>query len=390
MAMIPAGYTIRNLFNHKVTSTLTILGVALVVFVFTAVLMLADGLFKTLVTTGADDNIVVIRKASQSEVTSIVSGEQADIVSTFPEIKIGADAKPEWTKELYTIVSLPKRNEEGTSNIAVRGVTPVSLTLRPDIKIIEGRMYNPGTAEVIAGSSVSTRFKGTQVGETVRFNARDWQVVGVFDAGGTAFDSELWGDIQQMQDVFRRGTYLSSMTLKLNDPSQLSAVQSRIEADPRLPLEAKAEKDYYAAQSKATTTFIMFVGIAICVIFSIGAVVGAAITMYASVANRTKEIGTLRALGFSRFAILTAFMFEAVLIAVAGCVIGVGAASLLKAIQVSTVNFNTFTELAFNFSLTPSAAMSALIFALVMGIVGGFFPAVRASRLRIVESLRTT
>ncbi len=388
--MIPPSYTIRNLVNHKITSALTVLGVTLVVFVFTAVLMLAHGLLETLVTTGADDNIVVIRKASQTEVTSIVSGEQADIVSTFPEIKQDSEGKAECTREMYAIISLAKRSEEGTSNIAVRGVTEKSLTLRPDVKIIEGRMFRPGTAEIIAGKSVARRFRGCEVGETVRFNARDWTVVGVFDAAGTAFDSEIWGDIAQMQDVFRRGDYVSSITMKLNDPSQLAAVQSRIEGDPRLPLEAKAEKEYYKAQSKATTEFITLVGILICVIFSFGAVVGAMITMYAAVANRTKEIGTLRALGFSRLSILFTFLFEAVLISLVGGVLGLAAASFLKFVQVSTVNFNTFTELAFNFSLNVPTVIAALIFALAMGFIGGFLPAVRASRLKIVDSLRTT
>lgn len=386
--MIPPSYTIRNLINHKVTSTLTILGVTLVVFVFAAVLMLAHGLFKTLVATGADDNAVVIRKASQTEVTSIISGEQADIISSFPEIKTGADGKAEFTEELYTIITMPKRDESGTSNIAVRGVTEKSMTLRPEIKITSGRMFNPGTAEVITGTSVANRFKGAQVGETVRFNARDWTVVGTYDAGGTAFDSEIWGDIRQMQDAFRRGNYISSMTFKLSDPSQISSIESRIENDPRLPLEVKPEKDYYAAQSKATTMFIMIVGIAVCVIFSFGAIVGAMITMYSAVANRTKEIGTLRALGFSRISILWSFLFESIVISLVGGTLGLVAASFLKFIQVSTVNFNTFTELAFNFALNGPTVVTTLIFALAMGIIGGFLPAVRASRLKIVDSLR--
>lgn len=387
--MIPASYTFRNVTKHKVTSTLTIFGVALVVFVFAAVLMLAHGLLTTLVSTGSDDNIVIIRKASQSEVTSIIMREQADIVSTFPEIKLGQDNKPLFTNELYVLISLVKRDDDGSSNVTVRGVTEKSLEMRPDIKITEGRMYKSGTAEIIAGKSIANRFKGCQVGETVRFGSRDWTVVGLFDAQGSAFDSEIWGDIEQMMDAFRRPVY-SSLTMKLADPSSMSAVTSRIDADLRLQLEAKPEKEYYAAQSTATTQFITYVGVAICVIFSFGAIVGAMITMYAAVANRTKEIGTLRSLGFSRLSILMTFLFEAFVISLTGGILGLVGASFLRFVEVSTVNFNTFSELAFNFRLNIPTMVVSILFAVIMGFLGGFLPAVRASRLKIVDSLRAT
>ncbi len=384
--MIPASYTFRNVTKHKVTSTLTIFGVGLVVFVFSAVLMLAHGLLVTLVATGSDDNVVIIRKASQSEVTSIIMREQSDIVSTFSEIKLGADNKPLFTNELYVLINLLKRDGDGNSNVTVRGVTEKSMELRPEITLT-GRMYKPGTAEIIAGKSIAKRFKGCQIGEQVRFGSREWTVVGIFDAGGSAFDSEIWGDVDQMMDAFRRPVY-SSMTMKLNDPANLAAVVSRIEGDLRLQLEAKPEKEYYAAQSTATTSFITIVGVAICVIFSFGAIVGAMITMYAAVANRTKEIGTLRSLGFSRFSILATFLFEAFVISIAGGIIGLIGASFLRFVEVSTVNFNTFSELAFNFRLDVQTMISAILFAVVMGFLGGFLPAVRASRLKIVESLR--
>lgn len=385
--MIPPSYTIRNLVNHKITSALTVLGVTLVVFVFTAVLMLAHGLLETLVTTGADDNIVVIRKASQTEVTSIVSGEQADIVSTFPEIKQDSEGKAECTREMYAIISLAKRSEEGTSNIAVRGVTEKSLTLRPDVKIIEGRMFRPGTAEIIAGKSVARRFRGCEVGETVRFNARDWTVVGVFDAGGTGFDSEIWGDAEQMLQAFRRLGY-SSVIFRLADGSRFDAVRDAIAADPRLTLEAKRETRFYADQSEALAKFITYLGTSISVIFSLGAIIGAMITMYASVASRTGEIGTLRALGFSRGAILVAFLVESLLLGLAGGLVGLAGASVMQAFSISTMNFQTFAEVAFSFALTPSIVAASLAFALAMGFVGGFLPAARAARLRIVDALR--
>lgn len=385
--MIPASYTIRNMLHHKITSSLTIFGVMLVVFVFAAVLMLADGMLKTLVSTGADDNAIVIRKSSQTELSSIIFRDQSDIISTYPEIKAGSDNLPMFTNELYVLISADKRHGEGSSLIVVRGVTDHSMELRPNVHLVEGRMWKPGTAEIIAGRSVAKGFKGCGVGETVRFGSREWTVVGVFDAGGSAFDSEVWGDNKQMMDAFRRPIY-SSLTFKLADPKQFEAVKQRIDGDRRLSLDVKHEKEYYAEQSRATTSFIKIVGIAICIVFSFGAIIGAMITMYASVANRTKEIGTLRSLGFSRFAILSSFLFEAMLIAVVGGVLGLLASSFLQFYQVSTTNFNTMSELAFNFSLNMQTVILSLLFAFIMGLVGGFLPAVRAARLKIVDSLR--
>jgi len=386
--VIPPHYTLRSLWNHKVTSLLTLFGVALVVFVFTSVLMLADGLLKTLVSTGADDNVVVIRKASQSELTSVIFRGQGDIISTYPEIKTGADDLPMYTNELYVLIAGEKRQTGDNSNIVVRGVTEHSISIRQNVRLMQGRMWKPGTSEVIAGKSVAKRFKNCGLGESLRFGSREWTVVGILDAGGTAFDSEIWGDIEQMMDAFRRPVY-SSLTFKLNDPNQFEAVKQRIDGDRRLSLDVKREKEYYAEQSKATTSFIRIVGVVICIVFSFGAIIGAMITMYAAVANRTKEIGTLRSLGFSRLAILNAFLLEAVLISVVGGVLGLIAASFLRFMQISTVNFNTFSELAFNFNLNSRTIVISLIFALLMGFLGGFLPAVRASRLKIVDALRT-
>ena len=210
----------------------------------------------------------------------------------------------------------------------------------------------------------------------MRFGSREWTVVGIFDASGSAFDSEIWGDIEQLMDAFRRPVY-SSLTFKLTDPTQFEAVKQRIDGDRRLSLDVKREKEYYTEQSRATTSFIKIVGVAICIVFSFGAIIGAMITMYAAVANRTKEIGTLRSLGFSRLAILNAFLFEAIFISVLGGVFGLVAASFLHLMQIPTLNFSTFSELAFNFSLNLQTVIASLIFALVMGFVGGFLPAVR-------------
>ena len=385
---VPLGYIARNLVARRLTTVLTAGGMALVVYVFATVLMLSAGLEETLVATGQDDNVVVIRRSSQTEVQSGIPRLQAGVVESLPQIAIGADGQPLVSKEPVVLINLPKRATGKPANVVIRGVTPAGLALRPQVKLVEGRMFQPGTAEVIAGRSIAEGFQGAGIGETLRFASRDWMVVGVFDAGRTGFDSEIWGDAEQMLQAFRR-TGFSSMLFRLNDPDQFDAVKAAIENDPRLQLEAKREKRFYAEQSEALSKFISYLGTGISIIFSIGAVIGAAITMYASVASRTGEIGTLRALGFSRGAILTAFLGEALLLGLLGGVVGLIAASMMQALSISTTNFQTFAEIAFSFTLTPKIIVVPLVFALIMGFIGGFLPAARAARMKIVDALRS-
>jgi ABC-type antimicrobial peptide transport system permease subunit len=248
-------------------------------------------------------------------------------------------------------------------------------------------MFRGGTSEIIAGRSIASGFQGAGLGETLHFAQRDWLVVGVFDAGRTGFDSEIWGDAEQMLQAFRR-TGFSAVIFKLADSDRFEEVKSTIESDPRLTLDAKRETRFYADQSEALSKFISYLGTSISVIFSIGAIIGAMITMYASVASRTSEIGTLRALGFSRASILVAFLGESLLLGLIGGVIGIICASFMQALSISTMNFQTFAELAFRFQLTSGIVVAALLFALGMGFVGGFLPAARAARLKIVDALR--
>jgi putative ABC transport system permease protein len=384
---IPLNYIARNLVARRLTTTLTAGGMALVVYVFATVLMLSAGLQKTLVATGQDDNVVVIRRSSQTEVQSGFGRLQAGIVESLPQIALAADGRPLVSREEVVLISLPKRATGKAANVVIRGVTPAGLTLRPQVALVEGRMFRPGTAEVIAGRAIADGFQGAGLGETLRFASRDWTVVGVFDAGHTAFDSEIWGDAEQMLQAFRRTGY-SSMLFRLNDPGEFDAAKAAIESDPRLTLEAKRERRFYAEQSEALSKFISYLGTSISIIFSIGAVIGAAITMYASVASRTGEIGTLRALGFSRGAILVAFLGEALLLGLVGGIVGLLAASVMQATSISTTNFQTFAEIAFSFTLTPGIVIASLVFALAMGFVGGFLPAARAARMKIVDALR--
>ena len=384
---IPFSYIMRNVVTRKVTTALTAGGMALVVYVFATVLMLAAGLEQTLVATGQDDNVVVIRRSAQTEIQSGVDRRQAGIVESLPDIAIGQQGERLISKEPVVLINLPKRGSNKPSNVVIRGVTPAGLTLRPQVRLIEGRLFQPGTSEVIAGRAIANGFQGAGVGETLRFASRDWAVVGVFDAGRTGFDSEIWGDAEQMLQAFRRQGF-SVLIFRLADSDRFDAVKKEIESDPRLTLEAKRETRFYADQSEALSKFISYLGTTISVIFSIGAIIGAMITMYASVASRTAEIGTLRALGFPRSAILVAFLVEALLLGLIGGVIGLAAASAMQTITISTMNFQTFAELAFSFTLTPRIVVASLAFALLMGFVGGFLPAVRAARLKIVDALR--
>ena len=386
---IPFSYSFRNLWTRRFTTALTIAGMALVVFVFAAILMLAEGLQKTLIDTGSYDNVVVIRKAAVSEVQSGVERLQASIVETQPEVAVGTDGKRLLAKELVILIMLPKRGSDKPSNVVIRGISESSMILRPQVKLTEGRMPRPGSSEIIAGQSIAKRFKGGGIGEMLRFAMRDWTVVGKFDAGNTGYASEIWGDVDQLMQAFRRPVY-SSVIFKLRDSAEFEKVRERIESDPRLTLEAWRETRYYEKQSEMMAKFLRILGMTLTIIFSLGAIIGAMITMYAAVANRTGEIGTMRAIGFQRRSILTAFILESLLLGLIGGLIGVFFASFLQLYTISTMNFQTFSELSFSFTLSFDIFYKAMTFSLIMGFVGGVLPAIRASRMDIIEALRAS
>jgi ABC-type antimicrobial peptide transport system permease subunit len=271
--------------------------------------------------------------------------------------------------------------------VLIRGIGQKGIELRPQVRISEGRMFRPGSTEIIAGKSVAERYNGAGVGETLRFGQREWTVVGIIDAGKTGFDSEIWGDVDQLMQAFRRPVY-SSVVLKLNDFAMFPELKTRLENDPRLTVEAKRESVFYAEQSQLLANFIRYLGMILSIIFSVGAVIGAMITMYASVANRTTEIGTLRALGFRRNDILSAFLAEALMLGAVGGIAGLILASFMQFLTISTMNWQSFSELAFSFTLNVEIILKSLGFALSMGFAGGFLPAAKASRLAIVDALR--
>jgi len=385
---IPLKYILRSSTSRRLTTLITMLGIALVVFVFTAVLMMANGVQKTLRSTGSDDNIIVVRKAAMSEIMSILDREAAGIVVNLPQVARFADGRPMSSKEVVVIINLDKLGADGISNVTVRGVEEAAFQLRPQVRIVEGRMFRWGAREVIAGAGITDRFVGAQIGETVKFGGDVWNVVGIFDSEGSGFDSELWGDLNQIADAFRRSS-LSTVTARLKNPDDFSDVASAFERDNRLQyFTAKREKKFFEEQSEMMATFIRILGIFITVIFSTGATIGAMITMYGSVANRTVEIGTMRALGFYRRSILLAFLIESIVLSLGGGAVGLALASLLQFFTISTLNFGSFSELAFSFALSARIVTQSLGFSLLMGLLGGFLPSVRAARLDIIQALR--
>jgi ABC-type lipoprotein release transport system permease subunit len=399
---IPFSYIWRSLWARRLTTLLTVTGVALVVFVFAGVLMLARGLQATLVETGAPDNVIVLRRSATSELVSQVDRNTASILDEQPEVAAATDGRPLVSKELMLVIGLTRKQTNALTNVSVRGVSPHAFELRPEVRVTKGRPFQFGTHEVVVAGNIARRFQGVAIGADLAFAGDHWTVVGLFEAGGTGFDSEIWGDVDQLMQASGRPVF-SSVTLRLRDSgqpntpkarqdsAQFTALKARLQADPRTQYaELKPERQYYREQSEAMATFIRILGLIVTIIFSVGAMIGAMITMYAAVANRVVEVGTLRALGFQRRSVLAAFLVESIVLAIIGGLVGVGLASLLSFMRVSTMNFSSFSEIGFGFSLSPGVVAGALGFAVVMGVVGGFLPAVRAARLGIVSALRAS
>ena len=382
---IPLHYSARNLWVRRITTLLTAGGMALVVFVFATALMLDTGLKATLVATGEPDNVIVIRKGSITEVQSAVERFQASLVASLPEVAVVGE--PLASREVVMLISLPKKQSGKISNTIIRGMEANGITLRRKVKITQGRMFRPGSNEIVVGRSVRAQFAGVEIGEQLTFGGRQWQIVGEFDAARSGFDSEIWGDVDSLMQSFRRNSY-SSIVVRLTDPNDFDQLVNRLNDDPRLSLNALREADFYAEQSAGLSRFIQILGLTLAAIFSIGAIIGATITMQAAVATRTVEIGTLRALGFQRRSILLAFMAESVLLSLVGGVAGLFLAAGMQFVEFSTTNFQSFSELAFGFDLSPSIAFLSIFFAMVMGVAGGMIPALRAARIGIVEALR--
>lgn len=384
---LPLAYNLRNLTVRRASNLMAALGIALVVMVMIWTLALAQGFRRTLVATGRADRALLMRGGATSEVQSFVARASAELVKVMPEVATDPGGRPLASPELVVIVSLPKKSDGSPSNVSVRGVSQAALDLRPELRIVAGRKFSPGMGEVVVGSPLARRTRGCGVGEKLRFAGQDWEVVGHFEAGGSGFESEIWGDSEVLIPAFERTGY-QSMTVQLHAPGDLPALAQRIASDPRLDLKVQSEIEYYEAQSRQVTAFIRGVGVTIAVLMGFGAIAGALNTMFAAVNSRTREIGTLLALGFSRGSVLLAFLVESVLLAAVGGLVGCALGSLVNGVATGTTNWDSFSELTFQFRVTPGVLAAGLGFALVMGAIGGLLPAARAARKRIAESLR--
>jgi len=384
--MLWGAYSLRNLWARRATTLLTVAGLGLVVFVFVAILMLAHGLEQTMGRTGDSANAVLFSKGALSEIDSSLSRDQTGVLAAQPEVLTLADHQIAAVREIALQLTLRKHDRGSLASLAVRGSSPGALTVRPGLRIVQGRLWQPGTTEVIVGAQVAKQFPEARLSETLRFGRREWTVVGVFEAGGSGFDSEVWGDADQLMATFHR-TAFSSMTLRLAEPQTFPAFKARLERDPRFKVSAKREPEYYEAKAEGLARLIRVTGLFLTTVFSVGAILGATMTMSASVAHRTTEIGTLRTLGFSRGHILEAFLLESIALGITGGLLGVACAALLNRVTISTVNWDTGTELAFAFHLTPEMAGAGLLFAVCMGAIGGLAPATRAARMEIVRAL---
>jgi ABC-type lipoprotein release transport system permease subunit len=395
---IPLIYNIRSVMQRPVSTTLTALGIALVVAVFVAMLALANGFVAALARTGSPDNVLIMRRGADSELSSGLPREAVSIISADPHVAIGADGHPLASPETYIIINIPRAGgdsigcvgetcQASVANVVVRGVSDRAWAVRKNIHITEGRRFASGQSEICVGSKLVGRFANVRTGQTLRFANRDWKVVCNFTAGGSAFESEIWGENEQFLGVFRRESF-QSLTFRLKDPATFEETKRAIEGDQRLQLDVHRESEFYANQSALLGQILKLLAYFITSIMAVGAVFGAINTMYAAVSSRTPEIAVLLTLGFKPTNVLMSFLAESGVIALIGGMIGCLLALPINGVVTSTTNWSSFSEIAFAFRVTPGLLATGLVFAVVMGIVGGFFPARRASKLPVVQALR--
>lgn len=379
---------LRSLPQRLWTSVATIVAVALVTGVLLAFLAMAHGFQATVAGTGAPDVVIALRKGSENEINSIISREQVLLLQEAPGLAKGSDGKVLVSPELYVIVDGVKKSSNTKANLPLRGLGPLAPEVRRGIRVVSGRMFRPGTNELVVGRAVSKQFRGFELGQKIRLASQNWIVVGEFDAGGTVFESEIWADVAVLQGLYQRGSTVQTVRARLNDPAELSKIQSYSDADPRLKLEVRAEKDFYAGQSRNIGDLILYLGWPLAIAMSFGAIAGALNTMFASVDARTREIATLRAIGFRGTPAFIATMIESLILAALGGVLGAIATYLLfDGISAATLGSN-FTQVVFSLQLSWSLVMQGLILALVIGLAGGVFPAWRAARVPLLAAFK--
>ena len=382
------GVNIRSIRQRLGSSTVAVVGIAGVVLVFVAVLSIAEGVAATMKASGDPNTALILRAGSDTEMTSGMLGDQARVIQDAPGIAHDSDG-PLASPELFVIVDHPLRRSGSTANVPLRGVTPMAFKVHDRLKIVEGRNFEFGKNEIIAGRAAARQFAGLDVGATLKWGENSWQLVGIFDDGGSVDESELWCDVKILQPAYRRGNSYQSVYAKLASPDSFQELKDSLTTNPQLTVSAMRAPDYYAQQTVTLQGIIKTIGGIIAVLMGVGAVFGAVITMYTAVASRTREIATLRALGFGSVPVVVSVLAEATLLAVVGGVIGGAIAwAAFDGYQTATMNFQSFSQIAFAFAVTPKLLAMALGYAVLMGLVGGLLPAIRAARLPVVLALR--
>jgi putative ABC transport system permease protein len=386
--MVPIRYNVRSIIVRKATTIATSAGIALVVFVLASSLMLSAGIKKTLGSSGKAENAIVLRMGSDAELGSVVEESSVPIILAAPGVAHDEHG-PIGAAEIIVVAAMEKLGTNGVTNVTIRGIPDDVTRFRPETRIIAGRPPRPGSDEVIVGARIRGRIKGLDLDQSFDLKKnRPATVVGVFETGGSSYESEVWVDREVLRQSYHREGIVSSVRVRLESPAMFDAFRVGVENDKRLGLQALRESTFYEKLSEGAAIFIGWLGGVVSVFFAVGAMIGAMITMYAAVANRQREIGTLRALGFSRASILASFLFESVLLATIGGAIGATAALAMGLVRFSMVNFASWSEIVFSFEPTPQVLVSALLFAGAMGLFGGFFPAVRAARTSPLKAIR--
>ena len=382
---VPLSYNWRSLWQRKAGTLATAVAIAVTVAIFVVVLSLSQGISHAFVSSGRADQALVLRANARVELNSSLERGQVRVLKAHP-LLARDEAGTLASAECYVVMMLDRSDGSGGTNVAVRGLEPAGVRMRGQVRLVQGRWFNPSLSELVVPRKLAGRFQGLALGQSLTFSGRSWPVVGVFDAQGSAFDSELWTGVDQLMQARKRDAY-STLLVRLADPQRLPDFIAQVEADKRLKLEAKAETAYYAEQTEAGKP-IQVLGNLITVILTLGAIFAAMNTMYASVAGRTAEIGTLRALGFRRVEILASFQWEALMLCSLGGLAGAFLALAFNGIQTSTVNFQTFSDVSFAFTITPGLMAQGVAFSVLMGLAGGFFPAWRASRIPVTEAMK--
>ncbi len=384
---IPISYNVRNLRLRKGLTIMTALGIALTVTTAIFLMALLAGLARAFVTSGDPLNVLVLRKGSEAELSGGFDATNFPTLKNLPGIAKDSHGEPLASGEWVVVIVLPRKDGTGEVNVTVRGMMPDGLELRPRVKLVEGRWFTPGQREVVVSQSIHKRFSQANVGDSMQFGKGPWKVVGIFDAGGSAYESEIWGDVNQMASDFDRQGGFSSAYLRATDPVAAAALKNRVSDDQRLKLEGMLEPDYYAKQTRSGTP-IKIIGWVVAIIMAIGSSFAAMNTMYAAVAYRSREIATLRVIGFSRPSILTSFVFESVMLSLLGAVVGIILMLPFNGMATGTSNAITFSEVVFSLRMTPGVIVTAIVFAVIMGLLGGMAPAWHAARQNILTALR--